>query len=295
MLKQMLMEMSRPILIPITRYILSHYYKGNRPLSNVGHHKRVCILAPHMDDETIGLGGTIKLHAEHGAHVTCVFTSDGANSTSVVRKDRLSNIRKQEMEIVKEILGISRIEYMDLPDGDVKSTQDAQRTLQTILEDIQPDVIYCPPFVDAHLDHIGTTNLLQDTLAAMKIDKLPIRLYEVNCPIPPRYLNCLIDISSTFHAKQKAIEAFQSQQIAFDGFLELNRLKRKLVHNNNSKAVEGFFEMPAHDFIEGFNRIKAETDQYPHLFKQANRTITLLWAIYRSEHKKQAIYEKITQ
>ena len=38
---------------------------------------KVVVLSPHMDDETLGCGGTIARHAEAGAHVTVIFLTDG--------------------------------------------------------------------------------------------------------------------------------------------------------------------------------------------------------------------------
>src|SRR5882757_7184185 len=46
--------------------------------------ERVVVLAPHMDDETIGCGGTLALHAQRGAEITVVFMTDGrAGSTEL--------------------------------------------------------------------------------------------------------------------------------------------------------------------------------------------------------------------
>src|SRR5688572_2212586 len=39
----------------------------------------VLALAPHMDDETMGCGGTLALHAQRGATVTVAFLTDGRN------------------------------------------------------------------------------------------------------------------------------------------------------------------------------------------------------------------------
>ena len=39
--------------------------------------EKVMVLAPHMDDETIGCGGTLARHVRAGASVTVVFLTDG--------------------------------------------------------------------------------------------------------------------------------------------------------------------------------------------------------------------------
>ena len=39
--------------------------------------ERIVVLAPHMDDEVIGCGGTLARHVACGAEVTIVFLTDG--------------------------------------------------------------------------------------------------------------------------------------------------------------------------------------------------------------------------
>src|SRR5579885_3094484 len=46
------------------------------PLESFGP-EPVLVLAPHMDDEVIGPGGTLRRHVEAGAAVTVVFLTDG--------------------------------------------------------------------------------------------------------------------------------------------------------------------------------------------------------------------------
>src|SRR5690349_3450589 len=69
---------------------------------------RVLVLAPHMDDEVIGCGGTVYKHVQHGADVTVVFITDGRtgskellNFTGVERREReteLAATRKCEAD-----------------------------------------------------------------------------------------------------------------------------------------------------------------------------------------------------
>lgn len=290
--KRMLMKVIEPIILPLTRFVLKRHYRSTKNLSEIGNYKRILIMAPHVDDETIGAGATIRQHVENGAVVSVISITDGAKSSSNMSKEQLSSIRKKEMEEVKNILGITNVYYMNLPDGDVKSNQYSQEALMGIIKDFQPDLIYCTPYVDAHVDHVNTGHLLSDSLKRLDYDCM-IRLYEINCPVPPKDINCIIDISDTFQLKKRAISVFNSQAIAFDGFLELSLLKAELLNDNSStKAVETFLEISSFAYIDQFDRLLQENYNYTKLFKQANRSITLLWAVYQNLKIKQEIYQK---
>src|SRR5690348_6988030 len=47
---------------------------------------KVVVLAPHMDDEIIGCGGTIARHAAAGASVTVVYLTDGRRGSAALFK-----------------------------------------------------------------------------------------------------------------------------------------------------------------------------------------------------------------
>ena len=291
-MKNMVMKAGEPVINPITKSILKKFYKSNQEVAPLGGFKKVVVLAPHMDDETIGLGGTIRKHVETGAEVHCVFSTDGSNSESDLPKEELSQMRKEEMQRVNEILGMDAIHYMDLPDGQVTSNQEAQDKLLTLLNRIQPDLIYCTPFVDAHPDHTGTTAILSDTLKRWEDSGVTVRLYEINCPIPPSEINCVIDISETFDRKEKAIQQFDSQAIAFDGFMVLNRVKAHMLKDSSVQAAEVFIELPGNTFVEQFDTLHKKNYAYHRTFKQANRTVTLLWAIYKNYPQKKRMYRE---
>ncbi|MFC0525294.1 PIG-L deacetylase family protein [Pontibacillus salicampi] len=290
--KQMLMNASEPIINPITKAVLKKHYNRSLELSEPGPYKRVVVFAPHMDDETIGAGGTIRRHLQEGAEVHCIFSTDGASSESELPKEELSRMRKEEMEKVNTILHMHSIRYMDLPDGQVESNAHSQGLLLELLKEIDPDLIYCTPFVDAHPDHVATGAILADTLQLWNKEDVTVRLYEINCPIPPDEINCVIDITSTYDTKKKAIDKFSSQVIAFDGFLALNRLKKNLVNDGAVKAAEAFIELSEDEFIKQYDALRQKNYAYHEIFKQANRTVTLLWAIYKNYPQKKQMYQE---
>lgn len=291
MVKQKLLSILKPVVRPVTDTILGKHYDSTRPLTPVGPYNKVVILAPHMDDETIGAGGTIMKHVEDGAEVHCIFTSDGSGSESGHAGDELSLMRKQEMENVNRILGMDRIHYMDLPDGHVRSDEESQQALKDLLTSIGPELIYAPPYVDAHPDHTNTMYLLADVLDdTEELDPL-IRLYEINCPIPPEEINCIVDISEFVSRKEEAITMFSSQVIAFDGFLKMNRLKTNLT-SQETAAVETFLQVDASEFVRQAEKLSGYRSSYLASFKQMNREVTLLWAIFKNHRHKKLLYQE---
>ncbi|MFC2947541.1 PIG-L deacetylase family protein [Virgibacillus sediminis] len=290
--KQLIIGILKPINIPVTRFMLKRHYQASKVLADTTGARKVLVLAPHMDDETIGPGGVIRKHANEGAEVHCAFVTDGSNSVSDLSKDELIHTRMKEMEEAKGILGIDSIHYMGLPDGKVESNEESRRKFRDIIETVQPDIIYCTSYVDAHTDHTQTAKTLADVLKDMEDPSMTLRLYEINCPIPPSFVNCVMDISDTVADKKRAIEVFSSQAIAFDGFLELNRLKRELAAED-IQAAEVFVEPTIPAFIQHCEYLENEyyPSRFPELFKQANRTDTLLWAIYKNFRLKKRLYE----
>ncbi len=291
MMKDTLLKSAEPVVVPVTRLLMKKHYQNSQKTASVVPNQHILVLAPHMDDETIGLGGTIRRHADTGSQVTCLFITDGGRSVSRLPGKELAVLRKAEISQVQPILGIDQVVYCDLPDGDVGNRPDLSGTIAEHIKRLQPDIIYSTTFVDAHPDHVATAEALAGALEQVDSINPLIRLYEINCPFPPAAINCLIDISETLPAKRRAIGVFQSQAIAFDGFLELNRMKAHLAENAID-AAEGFLQLSSKEFQEIMQAIKNENYDYPKLFKQANRTVTLLWAIYKNHRLKKRIYQQ---
>ena len=291
-IKNPIMKLAEPIVKPITKLILLKHYDRNKKISALESSQDVVILAPHMDDETIGLGGTIYNYQKQSTKVHCIFITDGASSNGKADRDQVSVLRKKEIDQVKGLLGISEVYYVDVPDGKVTGNQQAEQVIRELIKQINPKVIYTSSNVDAHPDHVGTAQLLASVLAKDESLAPLIRQYEINCPMPPDEINYVVDITEAFPIKKKATSVFKSQVIAFDGFLLLSEVKSNLVNNRSIKHVEGFIELPRKEFIARTSRLKEKNHPYPQLFKQANRSVTLLWAIFKNYKMKKRIYRE---
>ena len=90
----------------LTKFLLRSFSRAARPyLKNVGllqtakvfnrstliwepADETVLVLAPHMDDEVIGCGGTIAKHTARGANVTVAFLTDGGAVSGTLTETR---------------------------------------------------------------------------------------------------------------------------------------------------------------------------------------------------------------
>ncbi|MDF1510254.1 PIG-L family deacetylase [Robertmurraya sp. DFI.2.37] len=289
-LKRAVLNLAKPIVLPVTRAKLKSFYQGTLPLTPIGTEK-VLVLAPHVDDETIGLGGTLNEHLNKGGHVTVAYITDGSGSVSSLAKAELIQKRKEEAEAVQKLFGFQSIRYLDLPDGRIESNDDSRTLMLELLEDVRPEIVYCPTFVDCHPDHVATGRILADVLASEDNTTVQsVRLYEINCPIPPNEINVVVNITDSLAKKEEAVEIFQSQAIDFDGFIELSKLKAELTKEANVRAVETFLQIPAALYPAQFQEVDKDKHRYSHLFKQVNKAVTLLWGIFKNLELKKQIY-----
>ncbi|MFC1807220.1 PIG-L deacetylase family protein [Candidatus Omnitrophota bacterium] len=112
----------------------------------------VLIVAPHMDDEVLGCGGTIKRHISSGDRV---FVSFIAHRIYNHKFDKSKNdIEKSHSLRAQKILGYSEAIFFDLNDERLDiAVQDVIMELEKYVEKIKPDAVYLPFWGDNHQDH----------------------------------------------------------------------------------------------------------------------------------------------
>jgi len=184
---------------------------------------RVMVLAPHMDDEVVGCGGTLRCHALAGAKITVVFLTDGRSSDPHLA-DRCHNEaeireaeaalcarRKQEAGEAARILGYDDLVFLDRPDGKLKIDDTLIHDVADLIVQRDPQVIYYPCVLELHPDHWEVSQLLAmlaDAGPSPALAAARCRAYEVWTPQPP---NRLVNISDVLDVKLEALRAFTSQ------------------------------------------------------------------------------------
>ena len=229
----------------------------------------VVVLAPHMDDEIIGPGGSVALHRRAGSTVTFVFTTDGAAGDPDIllkklpadelhqRMRELAETRKNESRQAAKMLGVTDLQFLDGPDGSLRQTPAMVDSLCTIIEQRKPTIIYAPALTDNHRDHWATNRILRVVLDRLPPDikaNVLIRGYEVWTALPA---NRMADISSVGDLKRQAIDVFASQTKFVDysrAIIGLNQY-RSMTHLLGRGLAEAFLESTSEEYCELFDRV----------------------------------------
>jgi len=216
----------------------------------------VIVLAPHMDDEVIGPGGTVVQHLKAKAKMTFVLMTDGRAGDPAARVS-MAETRKNETRRAAEMLGVNDVVFLDGPDGALDDTPEIVSALEKIIVQRGAAIIYAPGVTDHHRDHWATNRILRKTLDRLpeKVTKnLVIRGYEVWTPLPA---NRMSDISDVVEIKRQCIEAFASQTRLIDyarTILGLNQY-RSMVHLCGRGYAEAFLETTVEEYRRLFDEI----------------------------------------
>jgi len=112
----------------------------------------VLVIAPHMDDEVLGCGGTIRKHVECGDKLFVCFIAHRIY-------DHKFDIKKNEIEQshaikAKHELGYNEAVFFGLDDERLDGcVQGITIPLEKHISKIKPETVYCPFYGDNNQDH----------------------------------------------------------------------------------------------------------------------------------------------
>jgi LmbE family N-acetylglucosaminyl deacetylase len=202
--------------------------------------QNVVVLAPHIDDETISCGGTLRRHVMQGDRVTVLFLTDG--SRCVRAQPGIVERREAEADrAVRQTLGAQELVFWRYPDQGLAAASDLAERLESALCRMSPDVLYVPSAWDPHPDHVAAANVAS---AAVRWVRRGVRIYESFCPLTPYGFNRFVDITDVRGAKAAALECFASQVVSFPSIALLNRAQAAVAHTARTASVEVFLEVP---------------------------------------------------
>lgn len=197
---------------------------------------RVLVIAPHPDDETMGLGGTLAHHARAGDHICVVFVGSGiqGDPDGHYAREDYPAVREAEARAAAKVLGISEVRFLGYPDnlsdegihvfGNLPSDPVAARRalagslaeiLESVITETASTIVYYPWTGELHADHWqvaqGVAHLMR--MRPELCQRVDFLGYDVWTALPP---DTVIDTSDTMQQKLTAVHCYASQLLYQD-------------------------------------------------------------------------------
>lgn len=117
---------------------------------------RIAILAPHRDDETLGLGEFIFDTQSEGGRFWVIFMTSGASPEQLGNDSKKTRVRRSEAIQALKLLGIPKKHTQFFPVRSRKTYQKIgyyYRELSRFIRKINPHLLLVPPYEGGHPDH----------------------------------------------------------------------------------------------------------------------------------------------
>ena len=167
----------------------------------------------HPDDVEISAAGTILKHIELGYKCGVVDLTQGELGTRGT-----GELRLQEAERAKAILGLEARENLGFADGFFLNDKEHQLPIIKMIRKYQPDIVLANSIHDRHPDHGKAAKLVTDACFLSGLIKIetgqeawrPKAVYHY---IQDEYIHphLTIDITPFFDKKMESIKAYTSQ------------------------------------------------------------------------------------
>jgi N-acetylglucosamine malate deacetylase 1 len=213
--------------------------------------ERSLVIAPHPDDEVLGVGGTMARLADEGSEVYVLVVTKGGPP---LFDEELVKSGRREAVSAHRLLGVKDTICLSFPACglDMVAQSELNGQLDQILRDLRPEALYVPFNGDIHIDH---QRVFTAALVASRPKNLwapsAIYAYETlsetnwNAPYltPSFAANRFIDISAYLERKLEAMQMYASQLKLFPHERSIEALRALALHRGSTigrLAAEAF-------------------------------------------------------
>ena len=111
----------------------------------------IIVIAPHPDDEVLGVGATISRFADMGTEISILIVS---GHLPPLYDQKVFDTTKLEAERAFKIMNVSNWEFLEIPATTVHQIPVAELNskINNFLKKHDPDWVFIP-FPDRHIDH----------------------------------------------------------------------------------------------------------------------------------------------
>jgi len=182
--------------------------------------KKVLVVAPHPDDETLGCGGTILKHVAQGDSVYWIIVTSVPESsfwsTELIQK------RKEEIISVQGKYSFTEVFELNFPASELDTVAlgDVVKAFSAVIKEIEPEVIYTTHSGDVHSDHKVVTEAVISASKSFRAKSVKEilsyeTLSETEFSIPGVHerftANCFVDISPYMEMKLEIMSLYKSE------------------------------------------------------------------------------------
>ena len=207
---------------------------------------KVLVIAPHPDDEIIGVGGTIAKRVQNGAEVYVCIVTKGLES--MFDKKLIEQGRRECCQADRK-LGVKETIFLDFPAVMLETIPryELNGKIAEVVQKISPDEVYIPHRGDMQIDHQMVVDAAMVAVRPRGTD-YPKRIYAyetlsetgwnipntVNEFIPTVYE----DITNTYDAKINAMRIFKSQLAEFPAARSIGAIEALAKFRGATVSVE---------------------------------------------------------
>src|SRR5918992_3978387 len=223
--------------------------------------ERVLVVAAHPDDVEFGAAGTVARWVREGTDVRYLLATRGDKGSDDPSTDpaQLAAVREAEQRAAAEEIGVSGVDFLDEPDGQVLPTLELRERITRTIRELRPEVVMTHDptvlFVNNewvnHPDHRAVGQAAIDAVFPTARDPLNFREH-LDAGLQPwkvaelflwstNEANQLVDIGATLDRKIDALRHHVSQFRDFPATERwLRRRSEELGERAGYRAAEGF-------------------------------------------------------
>ena len=220
-----------------------HYLRFEKPeVLTLDGIRSALVVAPHPDDETVGVGGTMLRLAAAGARITIVAATDGGQRRDDMSVEESARARMDELRQVAATIGATVIE-LGISNAQPEPGVEHVESLAAAIAAAAPDAIFAPWVLDRPPKHRLVVHLLALALRRWGANAA-LWGYQVHNALPA---NGLVDITDVADEKRRLLGLFASQNDRYRRYdhvaMGLAAWNARLLPYGGGEAGERFVEV----------------------------------------------------
>jgi LmbE family N-acetylglucosaminyl deacetylase len=214
----------------------------------------VLAMGAHPDDMELEAGGSLAKFAKKGYDVYLLILTFGGY-TDLNGNVYMTEQLKNEAREATKILGLKDIIFLDYPTRDLPVNGDVISRVDSIINDLHPDILISHHPFDSHQDHKAASEIM---FAVSRQGRVKNVLSGSTLPYRPNIFafrpQLFVDITETIDTKINAIRAYKTQYHKFGSELLIEHVEAMAKHygwSTGYKYAECFEVIRMDDSIWG--------------------------------------------